>query len=152
MSRKGWDCNMNKYVKKFCVRGLIFSGLGPIVLAIIYFILQMNNVDFKMTGFEACLGIVSTYIIAFVHAGSSVFPQIESWGKVKAMFFQLICLYTVYTVFYLINGWIKFNYVVFLIYTGCFILGFLLIWLIVYLSLNKEKDKLNKQLEKVKNK
>ena len=27
---------MNKYVKEFLIRGMMFSGLGPIVLGIIY--------------------------------------------------------------------------------------------------------------------
>ena len=40
MLRKGWDYNMNKYVKEFFKRGLIFSGFGPIVAGIVYLCIE----------------------------------------------------------------------------------------------------------------
>lgn len=137
---------MNKYVKEFFHRGLIFSGFGPIVLGIVYLILSKCINDFSLTAFDVLLGIISTYLIAFVEAGASIFPQIEKLSKIKALFWQMSMIYLVYTMAYLINGWLPFSYKVLLVYTICFILVFLLIWLLVYLLTKNDVNKLNEEL------
>ncbi len=137
---------MNRYVKEYITRGLIFAGFGPIVLGIIYSFLQAFDANFKLDGYSALLGIISTYIIAFVHAGSSIFVSIESFSKIKALFCQLISLYLVYTLAYLINSWIPFDLKILLIYTAIFIVVFLLIWLIVYISVEITSKKMTEKL------
>lgn len=132
-----------KYLKEYLLRGLLFSGFGPIIYGIIVLIINQ-----KMTPKEIFLGIISTYIIAFVHAGSSIFPQIEKLPKVGALFIELFSLYITYTFFYLINGWLKFKLSIFLIYTTIFIGGFLLIWLIIFILTKREVKKLNQSLNK----
>ena len=97
---------MNPYVKEFIKRGVISGGFGPIVLGIVYLILDLNGVELKLSGGEVLLAIVTTYVIAFVNAGSSVFNEIEKWGKAKSLLCQLASIYTVYMVGYLINHWI----------------------------------------------
>ena len=136
---------MNKYLKDYLIRGLMFSGIGPLIFGIVALIIYLND-NIKLTGIEIISGIFTTYVIAFVHAGSSVFPQIENFSKIKALFLQLISLYLAYTICYLINGWIPFNIIVFIIYSSCFIGGFLLIWLIVYLLTKREVNKMNESL------
>lgn len=39
---------MNRYVKEYITRGLIFAGFGPIVLGIIYSFLQAFDANFKL--------------------------------------------------------------------------------------------------------
>lgn len=136
---------MNKYLKDYLIRGLMFSGIGPLIFGIVALIIYLND-NIKLTGIEIISGIFTTYVIAFVHAGSSVFPQIENFSKIKALFLQLISLYLAYTIGYLINGWIPFNIIIFIIYSSCFIGGFLLIWLIVYLLTKREVNKMNESL------
>ena len=74
---------MNKYLKAFLHRGLIFGGFGPIVMAIIYLILSFSIDGFLVGGVELFTAAISTYVLAFVHAGASVFNQIESWPIAK---------------------------------------------------------------------
>ncbi len=136
---------MNKYIKDYLLRGLIFSGFGPIIYGIVCLIIESMG-NYNITGIQVFLGIITTYIIAFVHAGSSIFPQIEHISKVKALFLQLISLYLAYTIGYLLNGWIPFNIIVFIIYSSCFIGGFLLIWLIIYLTTKRQAKLLNDKL------
>ena len=59
---------MNKYVKSFLHRGLIFAGFGPIIMGIIYLILSYTVKDFSLDGKDAFMAILSTYLLAFVHA------------------------------------------------------------------------------------
>ena len=140
---------MNTYVKGFILRGLIFAGLGPIVCGIVFWILELSKVDTNITGGQMLLAIITTYVIAFVHAGASIFPTIEKWSKLKAMLLQGISLYSVYTIGYLINNWIPLDWKIIAIYTGVFIIGFLIIWSIAYLTTKVLGNSLNKRLEEL---
>lgn len=134
---------MNKYVKEFCVRGLIFSGLGPIVLGIVLMILGFCGVAINLQGWQILLAIVSTLLLAFVQAGSSVFEQIEEWSTFKSLFWHLLSIYLVYVITYLVNSWIPLMWQVILIFSAAVIVTFLIIWLICYLATKKVKKKLD---------
>ena len=138
---------MNPYIKTFIHRGLIFSGLGPVVSGIVYVALELSGVKLELSGFDVLLAIVSTYIMAFVHAGSSVFNEIEKWGKAKSILCQMSSIYIVYIVGYLINHWIPFDYRVILFFTASFVLGYLIIWFSVYFISKKNTNKLDEKLK-----
>ena len=137
---------MNKYVKEFLHRGLIFGGFGPIVMAIIYLVLSYNTKDFSANGTEIFTAILSTYVLAFVHAGSSVFNQIEHWGVMKGLLCQLVSLYVAYTGCYIINSWIAFEISVVAIFTAIFVVGYLAIWGIVYFCVRGKAKKMSEKL------
>ena len=122
---------MKKYGKTFFLRGMMFGGFGPIIAGIIYAILQNTIKDFSLTGVQVCLAIVSTYILAFVQAGASVFNQIEEWPLAKSTLFHFLSLYLVYTLCYLVNTWIPFEPVVLLVFTAIFALWYFVIWISV---------------------
>ena len=50
----------NIYVKQYIFRGLLFSGLGPIITGIIHLILSNTIEGFFLTGKEVFLAIIST--------------------------------------------------------------------------------------------
>ena len=52
---------MKKYVKEFFRRGLIAAGFGPMILAVLYLILQKQGAIKTLTVNEVCLGIVSLF-------------------------------------------------------------------------------------------
>lgn len=137
---------MNMYVKEFIKRGLLFSGLGPLVVGIVYLILELSKVEIRLSGLDVFLAIIATYIIAFVQAGSSVFEQIESWSSIKSIFFHMTSIYVVYLGGYLINRWIPFDYLVIIIFTSVYIVTFLIIWLFIYFITKRTSDKMNKKL------
>lgn len=140
------DIETKNNLVEFIRRGLAFGGFGPIVLAAIYLILSYSLENFSLNGKEVFLGIISTYLLAFVHAGVSVFNQIESWSIAKATLFHLGTLYIAYTVCYLLNSWIPFKWSVLLIYTAVFVIGYMAIWLAVVLSIKAVSCRLNKML------
>ena len=146
MLNKGWEYKMNRYVKEFLIRGLMFSGFGPIIVGIVYLSLEASGVDLKLNAINIFLAILSTYIIAFVQAGSSIFNQIEEWPKVKSLFFQMTSIYVVYIGGYLINNWIPFKFEVIIIFTCVYISVFLSIWLSAYFINKKITKKLNEKL------
>ena len=139
--------NKKTYIKEFFHRGLMFGGFGPIVAGIVYYIISLNVQDLSVGGGEMLIAIVSTYLIAFVHAGSSVFHQIEEWSAGKAMLCQLGSLYISYTLCYLINSWIKPDITVIAIYTLIFVAVYLVIWGAVYGTVKANIKKMNKGLK-----
>ena len=137
---------MNKYLKEFLHRGLMFGGFGPIILGIIYAILEATLTDFTLNGGQLLIAIVSVYLLAFLQAGVSVFNQIEHWSIPKAMLCHFSVLYLAYVLCYLLNSWIPFNPNVLLIFTGIFVGLYLVIWLTVYVSIKLVTKRLNSKL------
>lgn len=137
---------MNKYFKVFLLRGLMFGGFGPIVLAIIYAVLEATVDNLSLGGYEVCLGIVSTYLLAFIHAGASIFNQIEKWPISKSLFCHFFTLYVAYILCYIVNTWIPFVAEVLLIFTAIFVVLYFVIWFIVVLSIKAVSKKMNKSL------
>lgn len=138
---------MNKYVKEFLHRGLIFGGFGPIVVGIVFVILQYTVEGFSLSGMQVLLAVVSTYLLAFIQAGATVFNQIEHWSIVKSMLCHFGSLYAAYSVCYIANSWIPFEPMVLVIFTAIFVVSFFVIWTVVYLSVRAATKKFNKTLQ-----
>lgn len=139
---------MNLYLKSFLHRGLIFGGFGPIILGIVYAILSATIDGFSLHGWQVCLAIVSTYLLAFVQAGASVFNQIESWPIAKSLLFHLGSIYVAYVLCYLVNSWIPFEPLFILFFTGIFLLVYFAIWITVYLIVRKTSERMTKGLKR----
>ncbi len=138
---------MNKYVKEFLHRGLMFSGFGPIIFGIIIFIVSNTTDSFILEAGEVLIGIVSTYLLAFVHAGASVFNQIEHWGIGKSLLCHLSTLYVAYSICYVINTWIPFEPQMLLLFTVIFMVIYFVVWGIVYFSIKATSKKFNAKLK-----
>lgn len=139
---------MKQNLIKFIHRGAIFGGFGPVITAIIYLILSFSINNFSVSGYEMFSAIISTYFLAFVHAGASAFNEIESWSIGKSTLCHFITLYVAYSLCYIINSWIPFDITILLIFTVLFVLVYLIIALTVYLITKKLGKKLNESLNK----
>ncbi len=138
---------MNMYVKEFLKRGFMFSGLGPVVLAIVYLCLGEFTENFSLTGTEVFWSIISVYLLAFLHAGASVFNQIDHWPIGKSLFCHFFTLYIAYSVCYVFNSWIPFEPKVLSIFTLIFVVGYFLVWGTVYLCVRKTGNRFNAKLK-----
>ena len=133
-------------VRDFFFRGLMFGGFGPVIAGIVYLILHLTLEDLTLTGLQVFTVIVSTYLLAFVHAGASVFNQIESWPLAKSTLCHFGLLYVAYILCYVINSWIPFEPLVLGIFTAIFAVGYAVIWLAVYVSIRVTVKRLNRSL------
>ena len=133
-------------VRDFFFRGLLFGGFGPIIAGIVFLVLHFTLKDLTLTGLQVFTAIVSTYLLAFVHAGASVFNQIESWPLAKSTLCHFGVLYVAYILCYVINSWIPFEPLVLGIFTAIFAVGYAVIWLIVYISIRVTVKRLNRSL------
>ena len=135
---------MKKYVKQFCIRGLMWAWGGPVIMAIVWMAMHGAGVISGLTVDQAVLGILTMTVMAFIAAGISIVYQIETLPKAFAGLIQAAVLYIDYLGFYLINGWIPVNkiWIFTLIFVGCFTV----IWFIIYITVKLKVDKMNKAM------
>lgn len=137
---------MNKYVKAFLLRGLLFGGFGPIVTAIIFFIVSRTVPDVSFSGGQVLTATVSTYLLAFIHAGASIFNQIEHWPLAKSLACHFGSLYVAYSLCYIVNTWIPFQPMVLAIFTGIFVAVYAVVFITVYVCIRITRNRLNAKL------
>ena len=138
---------MKKILSGFFLRGMIACGFGPIVFAILYLILQQQGVVKVITVNQMCLGIFSLAFLAFMAGGMNIIYQIERLPLVTAIFIHGAVLYVSYLGTYLLNGWLKEGVTPLLVFTVIFIVGYLIIWAIIYSVTRKNAVKLNEMLK-----
>ncbi len=139
---------MKKIIKEFCRRGLLSCGIGPLVLATLYLILKSQNVIDTLTVNEVCIGIFSLTALAFIAGGLNVVYQIEQLPLMIAILIHGVVLYISYLLTYLANSWLKQGIIPILIFSGIFVFGYLIIWIIIYSIIKKNSDKVNEILKK----
>ena len=139
---------IKRYYKEFLLRGIISMGFGPVVLAIVYAILGISGIVESIPVSTMCTGIISITILAFVSGGITVLYQIEELPLIWSIFSHGLALYISYTVLYFMNGWLESGMTPFIIFTLIFVIGYLLVWGIIYLIMKKQTDKLNEIIEK----
>lgn len=137
---------MNKYVKAFLHRGLLFGSFGPIITAIVFYCLSLSIAEFSLTGGQILAATISTYLLAFVQAGASIFNQIEHWPIAKSLGLHFGTLYVAYSLCYIANSWIPFEPMVLAIFTGIFAAAYAVIWITVYICVRITRNRLNEKL------
>ena len=139
---------MNNTAKEFLRRGIAACGLGPMVLAVLYLILQYNGVVDSLTVHEVCIGIFSLSALAFIAGGMNAVYQIERLPLMIAVFIHGGVLYLSYLAAYLVNGWLEWGTTPILVFTGIFAVGYLLIWAVIYSIMKRNTNEVNRLLKK----
>lgn len=137
---------MKKIFLEFCRRGMIASGFGPIVLAIVYLVLDHHSSIELLTVNQVYIGIFSLSALAFIAGGMNVVYQIERLPLMCAIFLHGIALYVVYLITYLINDWIVWGLTPIFVFTGIFVFSYIVIWIFIYTITKKNTDKINQIL------
>ena len=138
---------MKKTVLDFIRRGLVACGFGPIVLAVFYLFLQKHAGVENLTVSQVCRGIFSLYALAFVAGGMNAVYQIERVPLMAAILIHGGVLYISYLGAYLLNGWLEWGKMPVLVFTAIFVVGYLVIWAIIYSVIKKKTAKLNDALK-----
>ena len=137
---------MKKNVLEFIRRGLIACGFGPMILAVLYLILQNQaGVEF-LTVNQVCIGIFSISVLAFIAGGMNVVYQIEQLPLMWAILIHGCVLYFSYLGTYLVNDWLEWGKAPILVFTGIFVLGYLAVWAVIYSLTRRNTEKINMAL------
>ena len=138
---------MKKNILEFCRRGLVASGFGPLVLAVLYLVLQQKGIVQTLSVNEVCLGIASLWVLAFVAGGMNVLYQVERLPLMVAILIHGSVLYISYLATYLVNGWLTQGLNPILVFTAIFVLGYIGIWAIIFFITQKRTERVNEILK-----
>ena len=138
---------MKQYMKEFLHRGMVGAGFGPPVLAVLYLILQHQGLAQTLTVNEVCKGIFSLTALAFVAGGMNSIYQVERLPLMVAILIHGLVLYVSYLGVYLLNGWLKWGITPLLVFTGIFVVTYLVIWAIIYAVTTRNTADLNEKLQ-----
>ena len=134
---------MKGHILDFLRRGMTACGFGPLVLAVFYLILKAQGLVQTLTVDAVCLGIVSLSALAFIAGGMNVVYQIERLPLMVAVSIHGAVLYVSYLATYLVNGWLEWGTGPMLMFTGIFVLGYLVIWAVIYSVIRRKTEHLN---------
>ena len=137
---------MRKTVLDFIHRGLVACGFGPLVLAVVYLALHQQGVVDQLSLQQVAKGIFSMTALAFVAGSMNGLYRIERLPLMLAILIHGCVLYAGYLATYLINDWLEMGCAPFLIFTAVFVGGYLVIWAIIYIVVNRRTRKLNETL------
>ena len=137
---------MKRFVLDFLHRGAVACGIGPVVLAIIYLILQGTSGVEELSVNGVCIGIFSITALAFIAGGMNAVYQIERLPLMAAILIHGAVLYFSYLCTYLINDWLDKGALPLIVFTAVFAVGFIVIWVMIYFIIRKNTAKLNKML------
>ena len=138
---------MKKFILEFIHRGMTACGFGPLVLVILYLILQQQGVFQTLTVNEVCLGIVSLSVLAFISGGMNSIYQIEQLPLMIAILIHGSVLYISYLTTYLINRWLEWSWTPIFVFTAIFICSYLIIWVVIYSIMKKRTNHINEILK-----
>ena len=139
---------MKKFILKFLRNGIIAMGIGPIVLAIIYFLLHQTATIENLTVSKVCIGIFSLSALAFIAGGMNAIYHIENLPLMWAILIHGSILYFGYLGTYLVNDWLDFGIIPIIVFTAIFIVGYIIIWAIIYSIMRRKTTKINEILKK----
>ena len=140
---------MKGHILEFVRRGFTALGFGPLVLAVMYLILQRRGIIQNLTVNEVCIGIFSLSALAFIAGGMNFLYRIERLPLMAAIAIHGSVLYISYLATYLINDWLERGAASILVFSGIFVLGYLAIWAIIYCIMKRRTDNLNQILQEM---
>ena len=138
---------MKTFVLEFLRRGLVAAGIGPIVLAIVYLILQQTAAVEMLSINQVCIGIFSITALTFIAGGMNAIYQIEKLPLMVAILIHGGVLYTGYLGMYLLNDWLDFGILPIIVFSAIFVVGYIMIWVSIYSIIRRNTAKLNKMLK-----
>ena len=138
---------MKRFVTEFFRRGLISCGFGPLVLTVLYLILHHKGLIDTLTFSQVCTGIFSITALAFTAGGMNAVYHIERLPLMSAILIHGAVLYVSYLATYLINGWLEEGSTPILIFSVIFVVGYLVIWVIIYFVISRKTKRLNEMLK-----
>ena len=139
---------MKKFVLEFLRRGFIAAGIGPIVLVIVYLILKQSAAIDTLTVNQVCIGIFSLSTLAFIAGGMNAIYQVERMPLMTAILIHGGALYIGYLGTYILNDWLDFGVIPIIVFTAIFVVGYIVIWAIIYSIIRRNTAKLNEMLKK----
>ena len=137
---------MKRFIKDFILRGLVASRFGPLILVTIYYGYQLTENVTSRPMAEININIISSLLMAFIADRIGAIFKVEKVPLGVATLIDAIVSYFDYLFFYLINNWISIMVKPLLVFTVIYIIGYTIIWLIIYKKVKSQVQKVNQRL------
>ena len=138
---------MKKHMLDFLLRGMAAAGFGPLVLAVLYLVLRHHGIVEVLSVGQVCTGIFSLTVLAFIAGGMNAMYQVERLPLMVAILIHGTVLYLSYLITYLVNDWLEWGMIPVLVFSGIFIIGYLVIWAVIYCVIRRRTTRLNESLK-----
>lgn len=138
---------MKRLVLEFLRRGAIASGIGPIVLAVLYMIMHHAAGVETLSVNQVCIGIISLTLLAFIAGGLNALYQIERLPLLVAILIHGGVLYVGYLATYLVNDWLDLGVIPIVVFSAIFVVGYIVIWAIIYSIIRRNTARINEMLK-----
>jgi hypothetical protein len=132
----------------FVRRGMSAAGIGPVVLVVMYLILQEAADVYTVSVNQICISIGSLTGLAFICGGMNALYQIERLPLLAAVLIHGSVLYVSYLATYLLNAWLDFGVMPIIVFSTIFVVGYIVIWAIIYSVTKRNTAVLNEILKK----
>ncbi len=86
---------------------------------------------------QLCIGIFSLTALAFIAGGMNVIYRVEQIPLLVAILIHGSVLYVSYLATYLLNDWLELGMTPIFVFTVIFVLGYLVIWIIIYVIIKR---------------
>ena len=136
---------MKKFLKQFCLRGMMYAWGGPVISAVVWLCLEAAGAESVLPVRRVVVAILSTTFMAFIASGISVVYQMENLPKPVAALIQAAVLYVNYLGIYLLNGGVPAGEIG--RFTIIFVIIFAVIWFLTYLPIRIKVNKMNRMLD-----
>ncbi len=137
-----------KHLRYFIEHGLFAAPFGPTVLAVVYLVLYHSGVIRTIAVDRIVTEILTVTLLAFIAGAVTVVYRTESASVSIAILVHAAVLYLAYAVVYLVNGWIDFATLPFVVFSVCFAVGFALTWLAIFWCTSRHARRLTLSLQK----
>lgn len=139
---------MKKFAVEFLRRGLMAAWGGPVVVALVYLILDANGAADALSVTQLSMGILSATLMAFIAGGVTAIYQAERLPLPLSILIHFGVLYLDYILIYLMNGWLLNALTPILVFTAVFAAGFALIWALIWFFSVRDVKKVNASMRR----
>lgn len=139
---------MKKFAVEFLRRGLMAAWGGPVVVALVYLILDANGAADALSVTQLSMGILSATLMAFIAGGVTAIYQTERLPLPFSILIHFGVLYLDYILIYLMNGWLQNALTPILVFTAVFAAGFTLIWALIWFFSVRDVKKVNASMRR----
>ncbi len=118
------------------------------VWAVVYWILSCTGQVSQLHVGKVISELLTVTLLAFVAGGLNAVYHIERLPLLTAIAIHGGVLYLSYLVIYLFNGWLAMEGRAMMIFSSFFLLGYALIWTVIYCSARRKAKTMNQKLIK----
>lgn len=142
--------DVNALVKKGFILGLIGFAIGVPVGLLYLYLLAPEAFAGQWSAMDVALQLILSGVLGAMAMGFSVVYEADSWSVTRCTVTHALITFGSYFSIGLYLGWFKWGDLATYIMIGSYIVGYFMVWLIMYLISKKQAKTLDEELKEWK--